>query len=114
MKITRSSAAEFFGELADVEPIHLELQGTERNAEIARRRSHVPSRFFKRAQDEVALEGVGRLLEEAFAAARHLVELGKMELERQILVGDPLFVAHRDQPLNQVLELADVPGPPVA
>jgi hypothetical protein len=36
-----------------------------------------------------------------------------MILERQVLVGDPLLVAHRHEPLDQVLELADVAGPPV-
>ena len=41
------------------------------------------------------------------------VELREVVLERQILVGDPLLVAHRDQPLDQVLELADVARPPV-
>ena len=41
------------------------------------------------------------------------VELGEVELERQVLVGDPFLVADRDQPLDQVLELADVARPPV-
>ena len=62
-------AAKFFGELADIEPIHLELQRAERNAEVPRRGGDVPAGFLERAQDEVALEGVGRLLEEALAAA---------------------------------------------
>ena len=41
------------------------------------------------------------------------LELREVELERQILFGDVVLVADRDQPLDQVLELADVARPPV-
>ena len=41
------------------------------------------------------------------------VELGDVELVGQVLVGDPVLVGDRHQPLDQVLELADVPRPPV-
>ena len=44
---------------------------------------------------------------------RRRVQLGEVVLERQVLVGDPLLVADRDEPLDQVLELADVARPPV-
>ena len=44
---------------------------------------------------------------------RPAIELGEVVLERQVLVGDPFLVAHRHQPLDQVLELADVARPPV-
>ena len=42
-----------------------------------------------------------------------VIELRDMELERQVVVGDPLAVAGRDDALDQVLELADVARPPV-
>ena len=41
------------------------------------------------------------------------IELGDMQLVRQVLVGNPLFVRYGDQPLDQVLELSNVAGPPV-
>ena len=41
------------------------------------------------------------------------VELREVVFERQILVGDPLLVADRDQALDQVLQLPDVARPPV-
>ena len=69
--------------------------------------------LLERAQDEVALERVARLLEQRLAGRRRRVELGEVVLERQVLVGDPLLVADRDEPLDQVLELADVARPPV-
>ena len=46
-------------------------------------------------------------------AGRLRVELRDMELVRQVFVGDPLLVGDGDQPLDQVLELADVARPPV-
>ena len=46
-------------------------------------------------------------------AAAAGVELGEVIFERQVLVGDPFLVADRDEALDQVLELADVAGPPV-
>ena len=112
-RMSRLGAAKFLGELANLEAIHLEFQRAERNAEIPRRGRHVPTGFFERAQDEVTLERVRGFLEQAFALRRHAIELGEMELERQILVRNPLLVADRDEPLDQILELADVAGPPV-
>ena len=41
------------------------------------------------------------------------LELGEVEFERQVLFGDVVLVADRHQPLDQVLELADVARPPV-
>ena len=81
--------------------------------EVARGRGHVPVGLLERAQDEVALERVARLLEPRLAGRRRRVELGEVVLERQVLVGDPFLVADRDEPLDQVLELADVARPPV-
>ena len=41
------------------------------------------------------------------------LELREVKLERQVLFGDVVLVADRDEPLDQVLELADVARPPV-
>src|SRR5262249_4125906 len=105
--------AQLPGEVPQVQAGHLVLQRAERYAEIPRRRGDVPVGFLERAQDEVALEGVARLLEPRLAQRRRGVELGEMILEREILVGDPLLVAHGDEALDEVFELADVAGPPV-
>ena len=108
-----SGAPELPGEVPQVEPGHLVLQRAERDAQVARRRRHVPVRLLERAQDEVALERVARLLEQRVARRRRRVELREVVFERQVLVGDPFLVADRNEPLDQVLELADVAGPPV-
>src|SRR5262249_39395127 len=42
------------------------------------------------------------------------LELGKVELERQILFGNEVFIADSHQAFDQVLQLADVARPPVA
>src|SRR5262249_8853176 len=41
------------------------------------------------------------------------IELGDVQLVREILVGNPVLVGYRNDPLDQVLEFPDVPGPPV-
>ena len=42
-----------------------------------------------------------------------VIELGDVEVERQVVVGDPFAIAGGDHPLDQVFELADVARPPV-
>ena len=64
-----SGAAQSLRELSHVELVHLVLQRAQRNAEVLGRAGHVPAALLERAQDEVALEGVRRLLEQAVAAA---------------------------------------------
>ena len=44
----RSRAAKLFGQLADLQPIHLEFQRAERNAKIPRGRRDVPAGLFER------------------------------------------------------------------
>ena len=41
------------------------------------------------------------------------LQLSKMKFERQVLLRNEVLIAHRHQPLNQILELADVSRPPV-
>src|SRR4029077_2997033 len=65
-------------------------------------------------QDEVPLEGIGGIFEQTLAMSTARLELGELELERQILLGDEFLITHRDQPLDQILELADITRPPVA
>ena len=74
-------------DLADFQTIHLEFQRAEGDAEIAGRRRDVPSRFFQRPQDEIALECVGGLLEQAFPVRGDAIELG--ELTRLIAAQQP-------------------------
>src|SRR3972149_948111 len=81
---------------------------------MPRRGGDVPPRLLERAPDGVALESGVRLLEKGRARCRlALIELREVDLVGEILVGDPLLVAHRHEALDQVLELADVAGPPV-
>src|SRR5688572_12727635 len=106
-------AAEFLCEFANVEPIHLEFQRAEWDAKVARSCRDVPSRFFERAQDEIALERVRRLLKQALAVRGYPVKLREMEFERQVFVRYPFLVADRHEPLDEILELSDVARPPV-
>ena len=53
------------------------------------------------------------ILEQAVGAGPERLELREVKLERQVLFGDVFLVADRHQPLDQVLELADVARPPV-
>ena len=48
-----------------------------------------------------------------WAAPVAAIDFGHLQLERQVAVGDPVVAAGGDQPLDQVLELADVARPPV-
>src|SRR5262245_37236566 len=41
------------------------------------------------------------------------IELGEVKFEGQVFVSDPFLVAHGDQPLHEVLQLPDIPRPPV-
>src|SRR5437667_12323604 len=61
----RSRAAKPFGELTDLELVHLVLQGAEWDTEVFGCGGHVPPALLQRAQHEVAFEGVGRLFEQA-------------------------------------------------
>ena len=86
----------------------------QRQAQVARRARHVPAVLLERAHQQVALEGRHRVLEQALARARPSRSSSRHpELERQVVLGDPRLVGDRDEPLDQVLELADVAGPPV-
>src|SRR6187431_713023 len=65
-----SGAAELAGQVAQVQPRHLVLERAQRYPEIPRGAGHVPVGFLERPQDEVALEGVARLLEARLAGRR--------------------------------------------
>ena len=104
----RLGAAQLARDLAQIQPRHLVLQRAQRDAEIPRSRGDVPVGLLERPEDEIALERIARLLKQRLAGGRPRIELGEVVFEREVLVGDPLLVAHRDQPLDQVLELADV------
>src|SRR5262245_22128875 len=109
-----SVAPDLSGELPDFEAIHLELERAQRNPERARGGRDVPARLFERADDEVALEGRDGAFEQVFAGGPLAIELRHVQFVWQILVRDPVLVGDGDQPLDQVFELADVTGPPVA
>src|SRR5260370_8543806 len=49
----------------------------------------------------------------SFPGGRPRLQLREVELQRQILVGDVVLVADRDEALDEILELADVARPPV-
>src|SRR5436190_6959415 len=106
-------APDFARELADLEPIHLELEGTEGNPERACGRGHVPARLFERADEEVALESGHRPLEQVLRRRRVRIQLSHVELVGQVFVSNPVLVRYGDDAFDQVLELADVAGPPV-
>src|SRR5262245_26223024 len=101
------------GDFTQVETRHLVLQSTERDAEIAGRSGDVPVGLLERPQDEVALECVAGLLEQRVAGRWSRIQLGEVVLERQVLVGDPLLVAYRDEALDEVFQLTNVSWPPV-
>ena len=63
-----SSAAQSFRKLTHVELVHLVLQRTQRDSKVLRRPSDVPAAFLERAKNEVPLERVGRVLEQAVGA----------------------------------------------
>src|SRR5436305_1891053 len=111
--LVRLRPAQLPGDVAQIQPRHLVFQGAEWNAEVTRRGRDIPVGLLERAEDEVALERIARLLEERLSGRRRGVQLGEVILERQVLVGDPVLVVDGDQPLDQVLELPDVPRPPV-
>src|SRR6185295_2346612 len=69
-------AADVLRELADFEPVHLELQRAEGNPERSRRRGNVPARFLERADQEIALEGRHRPLEQVFSRRSFRIQLG--------------------------------------
>src|SRR4051794_13831359 len=66
----RSGAAEFPGNIAQVEPRHLVFERAQGNAKVPGSRRDVPVRLLQRPQDEIALEGVARFLEEGLASCR--------------------------------------------
>src|SRR5262249_6624534 len=109
-----SCAANTLRELAHLELVHLVLQRAERDAEVFGGSGDVAAAFFDRPQDEVALEGIGRFLEQALRPVAFGLELREVEFEREVLLRDEVLVAHCHQPLDQVFELADVARPPVA
>src|SRR5262245_60418742 len=80
------------GDLAYLELVHLVLERAQRNAQILRRSCDVPAAFLERSQDEIALERVRRILEEAAPPGRARLELREMKLERQVLVRDVVLV----------------------
>src|SRR6266487_1805763 len=84
--------AEFFGELSNVEAVHLEFERAERNPQVAGRGGDVPRGFFEGPENEITFERVRGFFKAALAAARHTPELGGLELERQLCVGDPIRV----------------------
>src|SRR5262249_8919464 len=107
------ASANLLGELPDLEAVHLEFQRAEGNAERSGRARYIPARFLERANQEVPFEGRHRTFEEVFSRRTFGIELGDVQLVRQVLVGDPVLVGDGDDPLDQVLELADVARPPV-
>jgi hypothetical protein len=70
--------------LSHVELVHLVLQRAQGNSKVLGRCRHVPAALLERAQDEVPLERVGRVLEQAVGATPLRLELGEVELERQV------------------------------
>ena len=68
--------------------------------------------MFERAHQEIPLERSHRAIQQARVRAR-AVELDHVKFEGQIVVGDVFVIDHRDEALDQVLEFADVPRPPV-
>src|SRR5918993_4628519 len=113
MEDCRLVSADFTGELANLEAVHLELERAERNAKRLGGGGHVPAALLQRPDDEVALEGGNRQIQQVLRSWRVRVELRDVELVGKILVGNPVLVGNGHQPLNQVLELTDVSGPPV-
>src|SRR5712692_3667065 len=72
-----------------------------------------PTALLERSQNEVSLERIRRVLEQTVGRRPLWLELRKVELQRQIFLRDVFLVTHGNQPLDQVLELPDVPRPPV-
>ena len=66
-----------FGELTHVELVHLVLQRAQRNSQVLSRAGHVPAALLQRAQDEVALEGIGGFLEQVVAARALAARAGR-------------------------------------
>src|SRR5262245_50963412 len=99
--------------LPHVQFVHLVFEGAKGNPQVLGGPGDVPAVLLKGPQNEIPLERVGRLLEQAVAAAPGRLQLREVELERQVLLGDVVLVADRDEPLDQVLELADITWPPV-
>ena len=98
------------GQLANFEPLHLELQRAERHAQVTRGLRDVPGVPLERAQQEIPLERHQRPIEQAGVRSRP-IELDHVKLERQVLVGDELVIDDGDEALDQVFELANVSGP---
>src|SRR5690349_22234209 len=93
-------AAKALGELTDFELVHLVLQRAQGNPEIFGGAGDVPAAFLERAEDEIPLERVGGLDEEAVRAGALRFELVEVKLQRQIFVGDEVLVADGDEPLD--------------
>src|SRR3954468_12250116 len=96
----RLCAAEPPGKLTDIQLVHLIFESTQRNSKVLCSRRHVPSALLERAKDEVPLERVGGVLEQAVPVGASRLELGEVELERQVLFRHEVLVAHRDQALD--------------
>src|SRR5581483_11143821 len=108
-----SDAPEAPRDLAYPEAVHLVLERAQRDPEVFGRAGDAPAALLERTEDKVALERVARLLEEVRPVRPLRLELREVELERQVLLADVLLVGRGDDPLDQVLEFADVAGPPV-
>src|SRR5438552_3487761 len=102
------------GDPPNLELVHLVLERTERHTEKLGGRCDVPAAALEAPQDEIPLEGPRRIVEQAEARRRLRLELGEMELERKILLGDLFLVADRHDTLDEVLQFADVAGPVIS
>src|SRR5436853_4307311 len=79
-------AADLARELANLEPVHLELERAEGNSQRPRGCRDVPARFLERADKEVALEGRHRPLEQVLRRGPLTVQLSYVQLVREVFV----------------------------
>src|SRR5262245_4925068 len=107
------SAPDAAGKLPHIKLVHLVFQGAQRNSQVFSRSGDIPSAFLEGTEEKIPLERVCGFLEQAVGPLAFGFELSEMELERQVFLGNVLFVADCDQPLDQVLELTNVSRPPV-
>ena len=73
----RLRAAQPSRELPHVELVHLVLQRAQRNSKVLGGAGDVPAALLERSQDEVALERVGRVLEQAVGRASPAARAGR-------------------------------------
>ena len=101
------------GDVANLQPVDFELQRRQGHTQISGSLRDVPCVALERTHQIVALEcGEGTIQQAALAFV--LIEIGDMEFQREVVVGNPVAIARRDYAFDQVLELADVPRPPIA